>query len=109
LSYSLGTYQRLSLLFSLKRNIGYFIFQTYLPSILIVMLSWVSFWINHEVFIQTNHWQNSVDLTIDSKLIESKLNENFWIEKYIYSKGHISSSCIRNNNCAHYDDNKHRS
>lgn len=46
-----GTYQRLSLLFSLKRNIGYFIFQTYLPSILIVMLSWVSFWINHEVSI----------------------------------------------------------
>lgn len=44
-----GTYQRLSLLFSLKRNIGYFIFQTYLPSILIVMLSWVSFWLNHEV------------------------------------------------------------
>ena len=43
-----GIYQRLSLLFALKRNIGYFIFQTYLPSILIVMLSWVSFWINHE-------------------------------------------------------------
>ncbi|RWS10661.1 gamma-aminobutyric acid receptor subunit beta-like protein, partial [Dinothrombium tinctorium] len=44
----LGTYQRLSLSFQLRRNIGYFIFQTYLPSILIVMLSWVSFWINHE-------------------------------------------------------------
>ncbi|XP_035215405.1 gamma-aminobutyric acid receptor subunit beta-like isoform X2 [Stegodyphus dumicola] len=43
-----GTYQRLSLSFELKRNIGYFIFQTYLPCILIVMLSWVSFWINHE-------------------------------------------------------------
>ncbi|CAM1319697.1 GABRB2 (predicted) [Pycnogonum litorale] len=43
-----GRYQRLSLKFMLKRNIGYFIFQTYLPSILIVMLSWVSFWINHE-------------------------------------------------------------
>ncbi|KAG1687996.1 Gamma-aminobutyric acid receptor subunit beta-like [Nymphon striatum] len=43
-----GHYQRLSLIFVLKRNIGYFIFQTYLPSILIVMLSWVSFWINHE-------------------------------------------------------------
>src|SRR6185503_3384526 len=28
--------------------IGYFIFQTYMPSILIVALSWVSFWINHE-------------------------------------------------------------
>ncbi|CAG5121898.1 unnamed protein product [Candidula unifasciata] len=43
-----GNYQRLSLVFQLQRNIGYFIFQTYLPSILIVMLSWVSFWINHE-------------------------------------------------------------
>ena len=43
-----GSYQRLSLSFKLQRNIGYFIFQTYLPSILIVMLSWVSFWINHE-------------------------------------------------------------
>ncbi|KAK7457269.1 hypothetical protein BaRGS_00039266, partial [Batillaria attramentaria] len=43
-----GNYQRLSLTFALQRNIGYFIFQTYLPSILIVMLSWVSFWINHE-------------------------------------------------------------
>ncbi|XP_075214227.1 gamma-aminobutyric acid receptor subunit beta-like isoform X3 [Lycorma delicatula] len=43
-----GDYQRLSLSFKLQRNIGYFVFQTYLPSILIVMLSWVSFWINHE-------------------------------------------------------------
>ncbi|KAL3266304.1 hypothetical protein HHI36_010483 [Cryptolaemus montrouzieri] len=43
-----GIYQRLSLSFKLQRNIGYFVFQTYLPSILIVMLSWVSCWINHE-------------------------------------------------------------
>jgi hypothetical protein len=43
-----GVYQRLSLSFVLQRNIGYFLFQTYLPSILIVVLSWVSFWINHE-------------------------------------------------------------
>ncbi|ENN83251.1 hypothetical protein YQE_00391, partial [Dendroctonus ponderosae] len=35
-----GIYQRLSLSFKLQRNIGYFIFQTYLPSVLIVMLSW---------------------------------------------------------------------
>jgi hypothetical protein len=44
----LGVYTRLSLSFILQRNIVYFLFQTYLPSILIVMLSWVSFWINHE-------------------------------------------------------------
>ncbi|VDM46768.1 unnamed protein product [Toxocara canis] len=43
-----GAYQRLSLVFQLKRSVGYFVFQTYLPCILIVMLSWVSFWINHE-------------------------------------------------------------
>lgn len=43
-----GMYRRLSISFNLQRNIGYFVFQTYLPSILIVMLSWVSFWINHE-------------------------------------------------------------
>ncbi|XP_025833297.1 gamma-aminobutyric acid receptor subunit beta-like [Agrilus planipennis] len=47
-SLATGIYQRLSLSFKLQRNIGYFVFQTYLPSILIVMLSWVSFWINHE-------------------------------------------------------------
>ena len=45
-----GKYQRLSLSFRLQRNIGYFLYQTYLPSILIVMLSWVSFWINYEVY-----------------------------------------------------------
>jgi len=43
-----GSYQRLSLSFRLERNIGFFLFQNYLPSVLIVMLSWVSFWINHE-------------------------------------------------------------
>ncbi|KAK0415731.1 hypothetical protein QR680_012090 [Steinernema hermaphroditum] len=43
-----GAYQRLSLVFQLQRSVGYFVFQTYLPCILIVMLSWVSFWINHE-------------------------------------------------------------
>nr|BBC27529.1 gamma-aminobutyric acid receptor subunit beta A [Dugesia japonica] len=45
---STGLYQRLSLCFQLHRNVGFFVFQTYLPSILIVMLSWVSFWISHE-------------------------------------------------------------
>ncbi|XP_022086236.1 gamma-aminobutyric acid receptor subunit beta-3-like isoform X2 [Acanthaster planci] len=47
-NFSTGSYPRLSLSFLLKRNIGYFILQTYLPSILLTILSWVSFWINHE-------------------------------------------------------------
>uniref|UniRef100_A0AAF5PRK0 Gamma-aminobutyric acid receptor subunit beta n=1 Tax=Wuchereria bancrofti TaxID=6293 RepID=A0AAF5PRK0_WUCBA len=43
-----GAYQRLSLAFHFKRSAGYFIFQTYLLCIIIVMLSWISFWISHE-------------------------------------------------------------
>ncbi|XP_035800563.1 gamma-aminobutyric acid receptor subunit beta-3-like isoform X7 [Amphiprion ocellaris] len=46
--FSTGAYPRLSLSFRLKRNIGYFILQTYMPSILITILSWVSFWINYD-------------------------------------------------------------
>ncbi|XP_077983739.1 gamma-aminobutyric acid receptor subunit beta-1-like [Glandiceps talaboti] len=46
--FSTGNYIRLSLSFRFKRSIGFFVLQTYLPCILIVILSWVSFWINHE-------------------------------------------------------------
>ncbi|XP_034387340.1 gamma-aminobutyric acid receptor subunit beta-3 [Cyclopterus lumpus] len=46
--FSTGAYPRLSLSFKLKRNIGYFILQTYMPSILITILSWISFWINYD-------------------------------------------------------------
>uniref|UniRef100_F7BAJ7 Gamma-aminobutyric acid (GABA) A receptor, beta 2 n=1 Tax=Xenopus tropicalis TaxID=8364 RepID=F7BAJ7_XENTR len=46
--FSTGSYPRLSLSFKLRRNIGYFILQTYMPSILITILSWVSFWINYD-------------------------------------------------------------
>ncbi|CAH1264589.1 GABRB3 [Branchiostoma lanceolatum] len=46
--YETGTYARLSFSFLLCRNILYFILQTYLPAILLVIVSWVSFWINHE-------------------------------------------------------------
>ncbi|KAI8495473.1 Gamma-aminobutyric acid receptor subunit beta-2 [Branchiostoma belcheri] len=48
IQFSTGAYPRLSLSFRLKRNIGYFMLQTYMPSVLIVILSWVSFWINPE-------------------------------------------------------------
>ncbi|BFZ14903.1 hypothetical protein BsWGS_17942 [Bradybaena similaris] len=34
--------------FTLKRDIGYYIIQVYVPSILIVALSWVSFWLDLE-------------------------------------------------------------
>jgi len=42
----LGNYSCLEAVFRLQRKIGYFIMHTYIPSVLIVMLSWVGFWIN---------------------------------------------------------------
>ncbi|XP_078594925.1 gamma-aminobutyric acid receptor subunit beta-2-like [Branchiostoma floridae x Branchiostoma japonicum] len=46
--YETGTYPRLVLSFKLHRNVFFFLLQTYVPSILLVISSWVSFWINHE-------------------------------------------------------------
>ncbi|XP_041125223.1 gamma-aminobutyric acid receptor subunit pi-like [Polyodon spathula] len=44
--YETGHYPKLVFHFNLKRNILYFILETYVPSSLLVVLSWVSFWIS---------------------------------------------------------------
>ena len=41
-----GEYPCLTMSFHLERQYGFFMLQTYVPTILIVILSWVSFWIN---------------------------------------------------------------
>ncbi|ESO95761.1 hypothetical protein LOTGIDRAFT_116660, partial [Lottia gigantea] len=46
--YATGTFTCLKASIELKREIGFYITQTYVPSILIVILSWASFWIDHE-------------------------------------------------------------
>ncbi|KFP82633.1 Gamma-aminobutyric acid receptor subunit delta, partial [Acanthisitta chloris] len=43
---SAGQFPRLSLHFHLRRNRGVYIIQSYVPSILLVAMSWVSFWIS---------------------------------------------------------------
>lgn len=43
---AVGAFPCLEIRFVLRRDIGYFLIQLYVPSILIVILSWVSFWIN---------------------------------------------------------------
>ncbi|XP_045138363.1 gamma-aminobutyric acid receptor subunit alpha-2-like [Portunus trituberculatus] len=43
-----GMYSALRVNFNLSRSAGYFLIQVYVPCILIVVLSWVSFWINRE-------------------------------------------------------------
>uniref|UniRef100_A0A9J2P0S3 Gamma-aminobutyric acid receptor subunit beta n=1 Tax=Ascaris lumbricoides TaxID=6252 RepID=A0A9J2P0S3_ASCLU len=45
---SSGDYSRLVCVFLFKRNIGFYIIQIYLPSILIVVISWVSFWLSRD-------------------------------------------------------------
>uniref|UniRef100_A0A3Q3W8A6 Gamma-aminobutyric acid receptor subunit pi n=1 Tax=Mola mola TaxID=94237 RepID=A0A3Q3W8A6_MOLML len=44
--YETGNYPKLVFHFELKRSILYFILETYVPSSLLVVLSWVSFWIS---------------------------------------------------------------
>ncbi|NXG41716.1 GBRR2 protein, partial [Psilopogon haemacephalus] len=44
---STGWYNRLYISFTLRRHIFFFLLQTYFPATLMVMLSWVSFWIDH--------------------------------------------------------------
>lgn len=84
-----GIYQRLSLSFKLQRNIGYFVFQTYLPSILIVMLSWVSFWINHEATSARVALGKYSQLSVDSTIVF----DEYLVHRY--------------NNCPHNDHHKH--
>ncbi|VDI64690.1 gamma-aminobutyric acid receptor subunit alpha [Mytilus galloprovincialis] len=43
-----GEHSVLEVYFHLKRHVGFFVLQTYLPCTLIVCLSWVSFWINRD-------------------------------------------------------------
>ncbi|XP_072441200.1 gamma-aminobutyric acid receptor subunit rho-3-like isoform X1 [Chiloscyllium punctatum] len=43
---STGWYNRLFINFILRRHIFFFLLQTYFPTMLMVMLSWVSFWID---------------------------------------------------------------
>ncbi|KAL4003451.1 cation transporter family protein [Acanthocheilonema viteae] len=45
---SSGNYSRLTCSFLFKRNIGFYVIQVYLPCILIVVISWVSFWLNRD-------------------------------------------------------------
>lgn len=46
--FSAGDYVVLTVFFDLSRRMGYFTIQTYIPCTLIVVLSWVSFWINKD-------------------------------------------------------------
>lgn len=46
--YSTGAFTCLQVSFTLQREFGFYLLQTYVPSSLIVVLSWVSFWISSD-------------------------------------------------------------
>ncbi|XP_038602905.1 gamma-aminobutyric acid receptor subunit delta isoform X2 [Tachyglossus aculeatus] len=46
MNFKSGQFPRLSLHFHLRRNRGVYIIQSYMPSVLLVAMSWVSFWIS---------------------------------------------------------------
>ncbi|CAG0878850.1 unnamed protein product [Darwinula stevensoni] len=46
--YSTGNFTCLQVVFTLKRRLGYYLFHTYVPTCLIVIMSWISFWIKPE-------------------------------------------------------------
>ncbi|XP_061454330.1 glycine receptor subunit alpha-4-like [Rhineura floridana] len=45
-SYNTGKFTCIEVKFHLERQMGYYLIQMYIPSLLIVILSWVSFWIH---------------------------------------------------------------
>lgn len=48
-SYSTGNFTCLEVVFVLKRRLGYYFFHTYIPTCLIVIMSWISFWLHPEM------------------------------------------------------------
>ncbi|GAB1608865.1 glycine receptor subunit alpha-2, partial [Argonauta hians] len=46
LQFDSGNFSCLELKFTMKRNLGYYMIQIYVPTMFIVVISWVSFWLN---------------------------------------------------------------
>nr|XP_032835631.1 glycine receptor subunit alphaZ1-like [Petromyzon marinus] len=47
-TYRTGLFPCLKATFTLSRQMGYYVTQVYVPSLLLVMVSWLSFWINKD-------------------------------------------------------------
>lgn len=45
-----GNFTCLAVVFNLRRRLGYHLFHTYIPSALIVVMSWISFWIKPVIY-----------------------------------------------------------
>lgn len=88
-----GWYNRLYINFTLRRHIFFFLLQTYFPATLMVMLSWVSFWIDRRavparVPLGKEHLKCTLQVSAKTRTMPCKLVLcHFWhnLEKLIYS------------------------
>ncbi|KAF0291513.1 Glycine receptor subunit alpha-2 [Amphibalanus amphitrite] len=46
--YATGSFTCVEVVFTFRRRLGYYLFHTYIPTCLIVIMSWISFWIRPE-------------------------------------------------------------
>lgn len=67
-SVSSGEYSCLKAEFHLQRSMGYHLVQSYLPTVLIVVISWVSFWLDVEAIPARITLGVTTLLTISSKV-----------------------------------------
>ncbi|KAG7283107.1 LOW QUALITY PROTEIN: hypothetical protein CRUP_033053 [Coryphaenoides rupestris] len=105
--FSTGSYPRLSLSFKLKRNIGYFILQTYMPSILITILSWVSFWINYDASaarVALGYCAHA-----HPRLNHSNIHTMLWFSGSVCGKDSSTNGHLLNNDNNNNDNNNNTS
>ncbi|XP_065580667.1 gamma-aminobutyric acid receptor alpha-like isoform X2 [Artemia franciscana] len=69
-----GEFSVLEVIFNLRRNSGYFLIQVYVPCILIVVLSWVSFWLNREATADRVSLGITAVLTVATISVDSRTN-----------------------------------
>ena len=62
------SYSSLHVMFKLQRHMGYFLLQVYVPSVLLVAMSWVTFWLNREATSDRVGLGESVTYTCNSIL-----------------------------------------
>ena len=72
ISFSVGTYSCLQVVIALQRHTGYFLIQIYLPCTLLVVLSWVGFWLNREATSDRVGLGITTVLTLSTIALESR-------------------------------------
>ncbi|OTF77173.1 hypothetical protein BLA29_000402 [Euroglyphus maynei] len=47
-----GSFSHLILYINIERSIGYYLYQTFIPAFLIVLISWIPFWLGHDDHVE---------------------------------------------------------